>query len=147
MCSHLFTALVSNLGVARIQVANFQKSQGKDINQPDFSYWHFTLILMHNWNLSKRMLHFPNTPCPVDKCIHTHTHEDFKNAGPGGITCPKSLEWRSHTILGICHLDKLTSNEWLEETVPFKWHWISKKQILLRLFHPAISFLLLCTLT
>lgn len=27
--------------VARIQVANFPKSQGKDINQPDFSYWHF----------------------------------------------------------------------------------------------------------
>ena len=42
-------------------------------------------------------------------CIHTH--KDFKNVGPGGITCPKSLEWRSHTILGSCHLDKLTRNE------------------------------------
>ena len=70
MCSYLFTALVSNLGVEKVQVVKFQKSEGKNINQPDFSYWYF----IHNWNLSKHTLHFPNTPCPVDKCIHTYTH-------------------------------------------------------------------------
>ena len=36
--SHLFTALVSNLGVEKVQVAKFQKSEGKNINQLDFSY-------------------------------------------------------------------------------------------------------------